>query len=88
MATKEAKSKGNELSDERGKECLQQANGLMGRLDTETALFENLLVYLQNATLGDVIGHRIEFRRPEDSQGPRLVVAKDGQLSVWDDSSR
>ena len=72
------------LSDERGIECVQQAKELVGRLETETALFDDLLVYLQNSALGDAVGLHVEFRKPKDSQAPRIVVAKDGRPSLWD----
>jgi hypothetical protein len=72
------------LSDGRGIECVHQAKELVGRLDTETALLDDLLVYLQNSTLGDVVGLHLEFRSPKDSQAPRIVVAKDGRPSLWD----
>jgi len=72
------------LSNGRGLDCVQQAKELVGRLDTETALFDDLLVYLQNSTLGDVVGLHLEFRRPKEGQAPRIVVAKDGRPSLWD----
>jgi len=54
--------------------AMLQAQSLFQRLGDQTALLEDLLVHVQNATLGEVVGRRVAFRQPTDPTLPRVVI--------------
>ena len=62
-------------------EALTIAEQLHNRLRDESALMEDLLVHIQNVTLGNIVGQTVPFRQPLDPNVPR-IVANDGQLQI------
>jgi len=56
--------------------------GLVERYGNEQALTEDLLVYIQNATLGEIVGHSVPYRDPPDRRVPRIEVRANGVLEI------
>jgi hypothetical protein len=66
--------------------ALEKAEPLMNRLGGENGLLEDLLVYVQNETLGAVFGTKAPFRRPTDERALRIVTGKHGHLEMRGES--
>jgi hypothetical protein len=62
--------------------ALDSIDSLMNRLSDEVGLLEDLLVYVQNETLGAVFGTKAPFWRPTDERAVRIVTGKRGYLEI------
>ena len=69
------------MDSARREEIITTAEPLRGELSDQSALLKDLLVHLQNATLGDVVGREAPFRQPPDPAVPRIVMRK-GHLTI------
>ena len=61
--------------------ALGRANLLHDRLMDESALVEDMLVHIQNVTLGKIVGKTVSFRTPLNANLPRIVM-KSGRLEI------
>ena len=62
--------------------AVAQSKALWNDLGDQGALIEDLLVHIQNATLGAIVKHTVPFRVPLDPKLPRIVAGKRGQLAI------
>ncbi len=61
---------------------LIQASSIDVKLDHYLRLLEDLLVYLQNRSLGPVVGKTIDFRSKNDGVRPMVVEVYNGDLEI------
>jgi hypothetical protein len=47
------------------------------------ALTQDLLIYLQNVSIGQITGNKIPVRQPTDPTSIKLITDKRGNLSVY-----
>lgn len=76
----------NTLDPSRRPATYEQAEQLFDALYDQVALLEDMIAHVQTATLGEVVGREVPIRQPIDPATPRVVMGRNGQLTIQGDA--